>query len=89
MIPELTKEELDEMLKDPRQASSFELSRKFGEAVRKHFKGGPADSKIVMSAALGAISGELARLPKDRREAAITRCVQHIAYTGGYLDNEP
>jgi hypothetical protein len=55
----VSEDEIREMLDNPAYADSFELARRFGSAVRAHFRGRRLNSEMIIGAAMAAISGAL------------------------------
>jgi hypothetical protein len=62
---------LNRLMDDPALRDEFKLARRFGSAVRNHFRGRPADPIVVMHAAMGAIQAALRDVPEPQRAGVI------------------
>jgi hypothetical protein len=70
---------VDRIKNDPVTRDHFELSRKFGLAVRKHFKGRATDPIQVIRASAGMVAVNLSQLPSKDRDAVVREFVEQLA----------
>lgn len=74
---DVSADDIRKMLDNPAYADSFKLARRFGSAVRSHFKGRRHNSEMVIGAAMAAVSGAL----RDARPEEWEDRVQQIRFS--------